>query len=71
MCCSKIATKQNIKKEKLEEYEYNVFDGFTLNWCQSPVPRIPPKIHFLKTDMLEYIVVCQLKKLCGLCQGTI
>ncbi|CAH3022860.1 unnamed protein product [Porites evermanni] len=39
--------------------------------CQSPVPKIPLKIHLLKTDMLEYIVVCQLKKLCGLCQGTI
>ena len=44
--------------------------GFTVNCCQSPVPKAHPKTLTLKTDMIEYIMACQLKKL-GLCQGTI
>ena len=45
--------------------------GFTVTCFQSPVPKTPLKTLTLKTDMIEYIMACQLKKLYGLCQGTI
>ena len=62
----------NIKKKKLEEYECKlVFDGLQPTAAKALYPKTARKIYLLKTDMLEYIVVCQLKKLCGLCQGTI
>ena len=66
----KDCNKATIKKKR-EEDEYKVIVGLYSQLLQSPVPKTPPKTLTLKTDMIDYIMACQLKKFYGLCQSTI
>ena len=64
--------KANIKKKQVGGIlEPSVWWASQPTAAKALYQKTPPKIHLLKTDMFEYIVFCQLKKLCGLCQGTI
>ena len=66
-----IATKQIYKKKVGGILIPSVWWASQPTAAKALYQKTPPNIHLLKTNMLEYIAVCQLKKLCGLCQGTI